>query len=514
MFYFLTHMISDKLPGLELAMINRLKIFKYNKQPAKIVTFQYNRFQHLNTKKYEINDNDFINLFDYFQNAISIDSNMFSDNHISKILNKINHTYPDNELIKNNNVIEVYDNRKKKVVEIIFFKNSYDLVSNVKWYNFNNVIVREDGYDSRGFLSITSFFGQNGGVSSESIYNIQGEVIINFYYHEISRGGNIENTSIHLIFHNKEKVFFSIQELASFFYDQLVEIDENAIFIADSSYLVDDSLFGMEKQVKIYEFWHNTFSSTNNQHGNLSDVMVKELSSNKISGYILPTVRGSEELRKRIPKKIPVYNATIAINDHKHPINSNFDSDKIIMVSRIDRQKQIDHAVKAFSLIHKKRPTAKLYIYGYILDKKYNNELLMLIKELGLENTIVFEFYTVNKELMYHNAAVMIMTSQNEGWGMVINEALSYGVPVVSYDTNYGPAEIITNNEDGYIVNVDDYHDLAEKVLYILSNKNIRQYFSQSGIENMKRYNIENIANIWKNLSKKLLLGDSEGRSK
>lgn len=497
-------MIDEKLAGLELAMINRLNVFNYNNEEAKIVTFHFNRFQHMNTQKYGISDHDYVNLFDYFQETVDIDDQKILDNYLTKILEKINQSFPNNYLVKHNNFLEVYQDGNK-VVEITFFRNSKDRVSNVKWYGFDNKLIREDGYDSRGFLSISSFFGQKGGVASEDVYNIRGQVVINFYYHETDNNNSISNTSIHLNYKHNHKVFNDLQELTAFFYDDLVK-DSNSIFIVDRSYLVDASVFKMKNKVKVFEFWHNTFSSTNNQYGSLSNVMVQELLHNqKISGYILPTKKGADELKNRIPKIIPVYNATVAINKVNHHYSSYFDPDKIIMVARIDRQKQIHHAIKAFSIIHKKRPNAKLYIYGYIFDNEYNLELLSLTKKLGLVDYIVYEHYRSDKDSIYKDAAVMIMTSRNEGWGMVINESLARGIPVVSYDTCYGPSEIITNGDDGYIVEINDYVSLSERVLHILCNKNIRKTLSLNGVKNMERYNIENVSLIWKDLSKKLL---------
>lgn len=501
MFYFLTHMIDSKLAGLELAMINRLKVFNYNKEKAKIVTFQYNRFQHINTENFEIRDDNFLNMFDYFQGATKVKSFSLQDNHISKVLKKISKTYPDFKKEFNGNLLNIYKNNIK-IAEISFFDSTLKHVSNLRWYGSDNNIIRDDGYDSRGFLSISSFFGQQGGVSSETIFSICGIAVINFYYHENSSGGNIENTAITLKYDGIEQVFFTIEKLTAFFYDLITDDDSDAIFIADRSYLVDKPLFFMKKKPKIFEFWHNTFSSTHNEYGRFSDTMIEELSyPNLLSGYIVPTERGARDLRKRLPKHIPVYNGTVALVSEFHEYNDRYNTNKIIMVARIDRQKQIEHGIKAFALIHEKLLDAKLYIYGYIFDNKYNTELLELTKSLGLEQYIVYENYRIDKESIYKDAAIMIMTSKNEGWGMAINESLSYGVPVVSYDTCYGPSEIITDNEDGYIVDVNDYITLSQKVIYILSHKNIRKNFSMNAIKHMQRYSIENVSNIWKKLS-------------
>lgn len=504
MFYFLTHAIDSKLAGLEIAMINRLKIFKHLNEEARLVTFQYNRFQHKNIQPYNIKNNDFINMFDYYQDAMDYSDSERKENEVKNILHSIVKLFGSVKQQKIGNEINLF-HQDRLVAKVILFHDNKNSVSNLQMFDDQGHIIRDDGYDTRGFLSITSYYGQRGGVSSEDVYDVQGKVVIQFLYHE-QPNSNIEQTAIILNSNKTKYVFHTLVDFTAFFYDEIANKDKGAIFIADRSYLVDPGLIKMKNKVPVFEFWHNTYSSSNNQDGKFSEVMKTELSSlSNLAGYILPTKEGSRSLKNRLPSYLPVFNATVALNQGAIlQVSKEYDPNKVIMIARIDRQKNIKDALQAFHLIHKKKPQAELFIYGYIYDQAYNEELQQLAQTLGIERAVHFEVYRNSQKTLYDKAAVMIMTSENEGWGMAINEALASGVPVISYDTCFGPSEIITDGEDGFIIPKGNFEKLSQKALVLLNDRNLRMQFSKNAILNMKRYDIGHVSKLWSEVIHKL----------
>lgn len=484
MFYFLTHVIDSKLAGLEVAMINRQKMFDNINEKSAIVTFQYNRFQHINTKKFGIDENHFVNMFDYFQGAVNLskNTNIASSNNFDTILKKIKQNNRNVYVRTEYDQLIVYSDNEK-IASVRFLSESKTDVSNIQWYSKGtNRVIRDDGYDTRGFLSISTFFGQNGGVASETLYRVDGKRVIDFYYHETSKNDNIINTAISLLDHKKEVIFYSLEAMTSYFYDILAKQSKFPVFIADRSYLVDNALFHMTVNAKKYEFWHNTFSDTNDQYGHFSQTMLNELRyENHLNGYIFPTKQAAKEIKNRLPQGIEVYTAPVSISKSVPLLDTTKKNvNKLIMVVRIDRQKKIEDAISAFSLIKDIVKSVHLYIYGYIFDMSYQEELLLLVNKLGLSKSVTFEHYTIDKSKIYRDAYLMLMTSRNEGWGIVIDEAMSYGVPVISYDTSYGPSEIITDNQDGYIIPIGDIDQMADKAIHLLKNKKAWNNFSKN----------------------------------
>ena len=92
------------------------------------------------------------------------------------------------------------------------------------------------------------------------------------------------------------------------------------------------------------------------------------------------------------------------------------------------------------------------------------------------------------------------MTSRYEPFGLVLPEAMSFGVPVVAFDCPFGPASIITNGKDGFLVKNRDINEFAEKVCLLIENPEMRKAMGRAGIQSSQRYSAFLIMPKWKAL--------------
>lgn len=94
----------------------------------------------------------------------------------------------------------------------------------------------------------------------------------------------------------------------------------------------------------------------------------------------------------------------------------------------------------------------------------------------------------------------MLSTSKMEGFGLAILESLSVGTPVISYDVDYGPSELIQDGFNGYLVPQGDINQMVEKVDQLLNNTQMMQQFSINSIEYAQQFNEINVSTKWQNI--------------
>ncbi|MFI3211691.1 MAG: glycosyltransferase, partial [Peptostreptococcaceae bacterium] len=142
-------------------------------------------------------------------------------------------------------------------------------------------------------------------------------------------------------------------------------------------------------------------------------------------------------------------------------------------------------------------------IYGIEGDVK-RETLESLIKELNLENNVFLMGYTNNIKDIYNQVGFKIVTSAFEGQPLAILESLSYGCPVVSYDCNYGPSDMIKNGENGYLVEFNNIEAMGNKIIELLQNPKEIKKLSKNSTKYLDDYTDEKFIDRWKDLFEKL----------
>jgi glycosyltransferase involved in cell wall biosynthesis len=152
------------------------------------------------------------------------------------------------------------------------------------------------------------------------------------------------------------------------------------------------------------------------------------------------------------------------------------DPDLVVMLARLDRQKRLADAIKAFALVVQAVPSARLEIYGRGEEQA---ELQRQIDDLGVGSSVTLAGYTKDSAAVLEGAALSLLTSRFEGYPLALLETLAHGCPVVSYDVKYGPREIIADGVNGYLVKPGDYRALAARVVEVLGDGDLRRSLSE-----------------------------------
>lgn len=165
------------------------------------------------------------------------------------------------------------------------------------------------------------------------------------------------------------------------------------------------------------------------------------------------------------------------------------------MFVRYNKQKAIDEAIKAFVRVIKKVPDARLEIFGHGAEK---SKLEQLINELNLQQNVFIKGYAKNVREEMGSSLTTLLSSDYEAFPLSVMESFMNGTPVISYDCNYGPRDLIIDGIDGYIVPHKDQKALANQIIKLLQNPDAAKEMGLKGREKvLTDYTNEAVLNKW-----------------
>jgi len=170
---------------------------------------------------------------------------------------------------------------------------------------------------------------------------------------------------------------------------------------------------------------------------------------------------------------------------------------RIIAVGRYFDEKGYDMLLKAWSIVERASDDWELDIYGDG-NKPYYEKIAASLnldqKRCRLNDSIS----DVQKE--YLDSSLFVCTSRFEGFGMGIVEAMACGLPVVAFDCLWGPRSIITDGEDGLLVENGNIEKMADTILSLINHPERISEMGMNARRNVRRFNIDVVAKKWKRL--------------
>ena len=175
---------------------------------------------------------------------------------------------------------------------------------------------------------------------------------------------------------------------------------------------------------------------------------------------------------------------------------TNYNVKRVISAGRYMSEKGFDMLIEAWNMLPKGLNDWHLYIFGNGERATYQE----IVDQYHMQNTIHLMPATKDIAEEFSKSSLYVMSSRYEGFGLVLAEAMSCGLPCVSFDCPYGPREIIKDGKDGLLAKYIDVEDLAHKLAQLMSNKELRQSMGEQAIKNIARYEPQAIMNQWINL--------------
>ena len=193
-------------------------------------------------------------------------------------------------------------------------------------------------------------------------------------------------------------------------------------------------------------------------------------------------------------------NAAMNMSGHFSDVTSH----RVIAVGRLDYQKGFDRLIQAWELIQKDNRYADwcLDIFG---QGEWHNMLQEMITSRGLEKTARINQPTNNIGNEYAHSSLIVMTSNYEGFGMVLVEAMACGVPAVAFDCKCGPKDIIKHRENGLLVDNGNIEGLADAMMEVMGNEDFRKMLSENARKIVSTYSEDVVMGKWIGLFNSLI---------
>lgn len=184
----------------------------------------------------------------------------------------------------------------------------------------------------------------------------------------------------------------------------------------------------------------------------------------------------------------------------KKTVNFMHKNNIIITISRLVEQKDHLTLIKAFSLVKKKIPNTKFWILS---DGNERKGLENYVTKLKIENCVKFFGWVKNIYPYLKKTSIFVLSSKREGFAIVLVEAMSQGLPIISTDTPFGPSEILDNGKCGILVPMGDEKAMAQAMYELLTDEKKYSYYAQKSLGRAKYFSLDKMLRAYK----KLILG-------
>lgn len=205
---------------------------------------------------------------------------------------------------------------------------------------------------------------------------------------------------------------------------------------------------------------------------------------------------------KRYNNNVRVIPNVVHLNDNDS--YSSCEQKSIIYVGRFSRQKDIDSLLSIWGFLYEKHKDWQLDIYG---EGELKEHVLSKIQAMNAN----IHVYNPTADIMakYREHSILLLTSTYEPFGLVLPEAMSCGLSVVAFDCPYGPADIITDGVDGFLIKDRSVESFVHRVDQLISSYDLRRRMGQAGILSSSRYRSEVIMPQWVSLFEQFVLHQS-----
>jgi glycosyltransferase involved in cell wall biosynthesis len=502
--FFLNLDLKQKMAGIELSALNRTKLFSsYLDIEPIFLTIGFNNVlfkdkEHVIASNRASKNLSIMSIYDYFLDTHNIKPEKSSDRNINHF-----RLLPVEEEPSD---VRMYDTKGNLIGFCRRHKDDLSL-SYINYFNKTGKIFRRETYDSRGFIIRTEL------IDSKS----NDEDIMQDLYHRgngsvgIIKSSSIKNNmaSLHFIqLADKNNAFITHLEnendFVEYWLTDIIKNNPDAIFIVDRCNEFQNIIFNaknkVKNQIKIFSVLHGVHTG-GDVFGGPTNGWYKTTMENKdkLDGVVVLTENQKKDIEMRYGSgNYHVIPHSYDINLNSAPLSKR-EKNKIVYIARFSPEKKHEWAIEIFKKVIDKRPNTELHFYGFG-NLEIENKVKDLINQFNLKEKCILHEFNQNVDAIYQNASLSILTSDTEGFCMGILESLSNGCPVISFNIKYGPAELIKDGVNGFLIPSFKLDEFSEKIIEILDNEALHASLISNAPKTVERFSHKNIANIWSSI--------------
>lgn len=222
---------------------------------------------------------------------------------------------------------------------------------------------------------------------------------------------------------------------------------------------------------------------------------------NEMPAVVVLTEKQKQDFKQNFGETNNVLVIPNVMRDKAGPKKLNKISGRIGVASRlVAEQKRLDDLLHIWALVAKAAPHAHLDICGGGPDRPH---LESLAESLGIQDRITFHGWVKNGAEFMSSCVATVNTSRHEGLPLSIGESLAVGTPVVAYDINYGPSDLIRSGVDGFVVPDGNREAFADALLKLLTDEESALAMGAAGAQRMQNdFTAESVRIRWRDAFK------------
>ncbi len=227
--------------------------------------------------------------------------------------------------------------------------------------------------------------------------------------------------------------------------------------------------------------------------------ILRKLAAKYSDAMVVLTQKDKENYQENIKGCAPV---TVIPNPaERHEFAWDSQSKTILSAGLFNPIKRFDLIPEIGKILFAKHPDWRWVICG---DGPEWEKVSEKVAASGLQRNILLPGTASDMAREYRSAAMYVMTSRMEGLPMVLLEAKSWGLPLVSFDIMTGPSDIIRDGVNGFLVADGNVEIMTEQILQLMENEELRRQFSENSRLDMDKFSTESVVAKWEKLIRAL----------